>query len=267
MSEKFNQLIELFIAEEQDKAKELFHELVVDKSREIYENLIDEKDLEDVTETEKDDDDEAVEESVFDEEPATDELGGDAADDLISDITADEEGLAVEADDEEDLEDRVVDLEDALDELKAEFEQIMAGEEGEEELEVEPEMGDEEELELEPELGDDGELELELDGEEELEDSINPNMVREYTEKAPAPVTTEEGDGKAGPVAGANKMGGTAQNIVSGSGEEKGRTAPTVKTQTTSTPVTGKQVAATKAVTKPSAEGNTVSPVRKATKA
>jgi hypothetical protein len=303
MSEKFNQLIELFIAEEQDKAKELFHELVVDKSREIYENLIDEEDFEEqtaitgdekddpkkkggwkaitgdekddpkkkggwkaITGDEKDDPKKGGSRAITDSEEfdAEPELGGDAADDLINDITADEAGLTIEDDDEEDLEDRVVDLEDALDDLKAEFEQIMAGEEGEEELDLEPEMGDEEELELEPELGDDGELELELDGEEELEDSFNPNMVREYTEKAPAPVTTEQGDGKAGPVAGANKMGGTAQNIVSGSGEEKGRTAPTAKEQTTSTPVTGKQVAATKAVTKPSAEGNTVSPVRKA---
>ena len=275
MSEKFNQLIKLFIAEEQDKAKELFHELVVDKSREIYENLIDEKDLEDVTETEEDDNDEVseetgneVEESEFDEDLPTDGLGGDAADDMINDITADEEGLAVEADEEEDLEDRVVDLEDALDELKAEFEQIMAGEEGEEELELEPELDGEEELELEPELdGDEEELELEpeLDGdEEELEDSVDPNIVREYTEKAPAPVTTEEGDGSAGPVAGKNDMGGSAQNIVSGSNEEKGRTAPTVTTQTTSTPEDrkGKQVPAPKPVTK-SSEGKSASPVRK----
>ena len=48
MSEKFNQLIELFIAEEEDKAKELFHEIVVEKSREIYEGLIDEEDLENI---------------------------------------------------------------------------------------------------------------------------------------------------------------------------------------------------------------------------
>jgi len=259
MSEKFNQLIELFIAEEEDKAKELFHEIVVDKSREIYENLIDEKDLNNVAKTDE------VDESEFDEE-----LGGDAADDMIDDISADEEGLAVEAngEDEEDLEDRVVDLEDALDELKAEFERIMVGdEEGEEELDLE--IGDEEELELEPELGDEEgeeELDFEVGDEEELEDSINPNIVREYTEKVTVPSNTEEGDGSAGPVAGANKMGGSAQNIAKG-GEAKGRTAPTAKVQTTSTPVTGKQVAATKAATKPSAEGNTVSPVRKATKA
>ena len=252
MSEKFNQLIELFIAEEQDKAKELFHELVVDKSREIYENLIDEKDLEDVTETETDDD-EAVEESDFDEIPSTDELGGDAADNMIDDITADEEGLAVEAEDEEDLEDRVVDLEDALDELKAEFEQIMAGEEGdgEEELELEPEIGGEEELEIEPELGDDGELELELGDEEELEDSIDPNIVREYTEKVATPSNSEGGDGSAGPVAGKNDMGGSAQNIAKG-GEAKGGTVSAPKVQTTSTPDDrkGKQVPAPKPVTK-----------------
>ena len=83
MSEKFNQLIELFIAEEEDKAKELFHEIVVDKSREIYENLIDEKDLNNVAKTDE------VDESEFDEE-----LGGDAADDMIDDISADEIGRA-----------------------------------------------------------------------------------------------------------------------------------------------------------------------------
>jgi len=269
MSEKFNQLIELFIAEEQDKAKELFHELVVDKSREIYENLIDEKDLEDVTETEKDDDDEApVEESVFDEEQP---MGGDASDDLMATISdgidQDEQGLTVEDDDEEDLEDRVVDLEDALDDLKAEFEQIMAGEEGEEELALEPELDGDEEGEEELAFGDEelafGDEEGEEGEEEELEDSINPNMVREYTEKVTPPSKTEEGNPAVGPVAGANKMGGTAHNIVPGSSEEKGRTAPTAKVQTTSTPVTGKLVAATKPVTK-SAESKSASPVRKA---
>ena len=39
MSDKFNELIELIISEDEDKARELFHEIVVEKSREIYENL------------------------------------------------------------------------------------------------------------------------------------------------------------------------------------------------------------------------------------
>ena len=40
MSDKFNQLIELFIAEDQEAAKKLFHEIVVEKSRDIYESLL-----------------------------------------------------------------------------------------------------------------------------------------------------------------------------------------------------------------------------------
>ena len=50
MSNKFEQLLDYIINEEQDKAKELFHEIIVDKSREIYEGLIDEQDLEAIEE-------------------------------------------------------------------------------------------------------------------------------------------------------------------------------------------------------------------------
>ena len=41
MTNKFEQLLELLINEEQDKAEALFHEIVVEKSRDIYENLAD----------------------------------------------------------------------------------------------------------------------------------------------------------------------------------------------------------------------------------
>jgi len=40
MSTKFEQLLDLIVNEEMDKANELFHEIVVEKSRNIYENLI-----------------------------------------------------------------------------------------------------------------------------------------------------------------------------------------------------------------------------------
>ena len=43
MSNKFEQLLELLINEENDKAEQLFHEIVVEKSRDIYENLADEE--------------------------------------------------------------------------------------------------------------------------------------------------------------------------------------------------------------------------------
>ena len=96
MSDKFNELIELIISEENDQAKELFHEIIVDKSRSIYESLIDEEEVvdedEEVVEEETD---EEIDESDFDEE-----LGGDAAEEMIDDISADEEGLALEADED-----------------------------------------------------------------------------------------------------------------------------------------------------------------------
>src|SRR6056300_137732 len=103
---KFEQLIELFIAEDEQGAKDLFHEIVVEKSRDIYESLVDEDQVEETAEV--DEEAEEIEESDFDEA----ELGGDAADDMIDDIEADEEGLSMEDEHEgdEEIEDRVVDL-------------------------------------------------------------------------------------------------------------------------------------------------------------
>ena len=202
MSDKFNQLIELLIAEDEEKAQELFHEIVVERSRSIYENLIDEETV--------DEEEEVAEESDFDED-----LGGDAADDMIDDIEADEEGLAVEDEDsDEEIEDRVVDLEDALDELKAEFEKIMGGDE-EEGPEMDMDMDDEMDMEMGDEEAD--EEEEEMESVEETEE-----VVREYSEKVNAK-NVEEGDGASGPVAGKNDMGGKA---VDPTGEESGGAAP-----------------------------------------
>ena len=212
MSNKFNELIELFIAEEQDKAKALFHDIVVEKSRDIYESLL--NDEEQVEEEAIDETTEEVEESDMDEE-----LGGDAADDMIDDIEADEQGLDVaeEDDADEDIEDRVVDLEDALDELKAEFEKLMGDEEAEDEGEMDMDM------DMGGDAGDDMDMDMGDEDEEKMEAFEDAEMVREYAEKAPAPVTSEQGDGSAGPVAGKNDMGGKA---VDPTGEEKGASAP-----------------------------------------
>lgn len=218
MTNKFEQLIELFIAEDEAAAKDLFHEIVVEKSRDIYESLTDEDQVEETAEVDEDAVEEAeeIEESDFDEA----ELGGDAADDMIDDIEADEEGLSMEDDDaEEEIEDRVVDLEDALDELKAEFEALMGGDDAADDdaMDMEPEM--------DMDMGDEEGEEEEGEEEEEADESF----VREYTEKAPAPVTSEEGDGSAGPVAGKNDMGGKA---VDPTGEESGAPTPKSTVQT-----------------------------------
>jgi len=218
MTNKFEQLIELFIAEDEQGAKDLFHEIVVEKSRDIYESLTDEDQVEETAEVDEDAVEEAeeIEESDFDEA----ELGGDAADDMIDDIEADEEGLSMEDDEgDEEIEDRVVDLEDALDELKAEFEALMGGDDAADDdaMDMEPEM--------DMDMGDEEGEEEEGEEEEEADESF----VREYTEKAPAPVTSEEGDGSTGPVAGKNDMGGKAVDMT---GEEGAVATPKSTVQT-----------------------------------
>ena len=216
MTNKFEQLIELFIAEDEQGAKDLFHEIVVEKSRDIYESLTDEDQVEETAEVDEDAVEEAeeIEESDFDEA----ELGGDAADDMIDDIEADEQGLAIEGhdDDDEELEDRVVDLEDALDELKAEFERIMAGDDDEPEMDMDM---DDEEVDM-----DDDESDMDMDDmDDESEDEMADEMVREYKEKVSPPSNSEEGDGKSGPVAGKNPIGNAAnaKNLNQGGDGEK----------------------------------------------
>ena len=209
MSDKFNELIELIISEETDQAKALFHDIVVDKSRSIYESLIDETE-----------EDEELEESDFDEE-----LGGDAAEEFIDDISADEEGLALEDEgEEEEMEDRVVDLEDALDELKAEFEKMMAGEEGEEDdmdMDMEPEM-DDMEMDMEPEEDEEDEAE---------EDDMEETFVREYKEKVAAPSNTSEKHSS--PVAKKNPMNANGAKATStgSSAAETGAAKVTAKVE------------------------------------
>jgi hypothetical protein len=136
---KFEQLIDLIINENEEQAKALFHDIVVEKSREIYETMMDEE-LEEAKE--EDEDKEPVEEGMDGHmDDRMDEVGG-----LLDEIDLEERGMTEEEDEfadidvdaeddgeapEGDLEDRVVELEDKLDELMAEFEELMAGEEGE----------------------------------------------------------------------------------------------------------------------------------------
>jgi hypothetical protein len=220
---KFEQMLEYLISDEQDKAKELFHQLVVEKSREIYEEILAE-DFNEAKESEEDEDDEEVDEGMQvtftetddeeemeasddmggmdDMEMGDDDIGGDATDDFMGDIEAgDEEGDDMEG--EGDIEDRVVDLEDALDDLKAEFEKMMSGEEGEE-------AGDEEGEEADDEMG--------MDSDEPVKDSfeVSDNFMREYIEKVANPKYGDDGVNNKSIVAGKNDMGGTTANIVKG---------------------------------------------------
>lgn len=225
MQTKFEQLLDYLINEETDKANELFHEIVVEKSRTIYENLIAEEENEDEDKKAQEDKkaDESVEENFGGESVI--EIGGDATDDLIGDVEFSEEGEEGDEDDmgdldaldgendmagDGDVDDRVQDLEDALDELKAEFEALIG--DVDTDSDGDHDMADH-----------DGEEEEQDDGEEEEPDE---SFIREYTEK----VTSGHGAEKKGageknvnatsPLAGENRMGGTAFKL--GQGDEKG---------------------------------------------
>jgi hypothetical protein len=247
MTSKFEQLIEYVINDEEAKAKELFHDIVVEKSREIYENLMDEEqdleEAEDLDEESTHDEDDKAEKAgrkvtkdiEYDDkkdrmneadaegmqEAVVDEMmGGDASDDLIDDVEAEETGMA-EADGDEDLEDRVVDLEDKLDELMAEFEALM-GDNGDS---IDDKMGGDD-LEM-----DDTETAEFSNGEEEESDSeeIEMGMMEAVNlAKAPAPVTSEPaGTNTKGPIASNSGAKGAVASPVKMTGDTaQGRPAP-----------------------------------------
>jgi hypothetical protein len=254
---KYEQLIEHIINDDEARARELFHQIVVEKSREIYESLMD-------------------------EEYAEEDIGGDEVEGLMHEIRADEtDGIGEGGDegdlerdlgdndgeeglddmmtgdepdlgDEGDLEQKVMDLESELEALKAEFEALMGDDEGDIDI---GDMGDGDMGDSDMNRKDDDEMyeataeldEDELDEEkhskkddEEMTESVQRkplpktavDLMREYVEKISAPSNTEftpvgtgtGGDKPAGntsnPVAGKNDMGGSSANIAKGGSEQ-----------------------------------------------
>lgn len=219
---KFEQMLEYLISEDQEKAKEIFHQLVVEKSRQIYENILN---------------DEFGNEDEFAD---TDEFGGDAADDSFDDISADDEGNDMGDEmgddemggddemefgyDEENVE--MADMKDDIGEIKAMLSQLLGNEESEDEGDEDSDMGSDmgvdyeadEESDEDDEEDDDEELAEEEDDEEELDE----DFFREYVEKIGGADYTkfskggDDGVNTKSIVAKPNKMGGTAANILSG---------------------------------------------------
>jgi hypothetical protein len=234
---KFEQLIEYVINDEEAKARELFHEIVVEKSRTIYEEMMQEED-----EVEEDEIDEGIE-----------EMGGDQADDLIDDIETEEQGISMEGEDdeiemdaefddeggEEELEDRVVDLEDKLDELMAEFESLMG-----DGAEAGDDMGDEE-MDMEVDMDMDT---PDMDAEEVVDDEFETEGMYENVDlkAAPKPVTSEEGsvNKKSTVAANAGARGAQAHPVKMTGDTAQGRSAPSVKDMGSTT--SPKQAAAPK---------------------
>jgi hypothetical protein len=235
---KYEQLIEHIINDEEDRARALFHEIVVEKSRDIYESLMDEEYTEEdmggmggspvnrmVDEITMDETD-GIGEAEDDEMDMGDEMVAGMDDDHHADVGGEEE-----------LEQKVMDLESELEALKAEFEQLMGDEE--EDMDSMDDMGMDDE-----EMSDDEMMEAKHDDEEEEEEEMSESvyestqrrplqrtavdLMREYVEKISSPSNTEgqpAGTSAGGDhanvntqstVAGKNDMGGTAQNIAKG---------------------------------------------------
>ena len=230
---RFEQLIEYVINDEEQKARELFHDIVVEKSREIYENLMSEEaeeDLDEAADEESDDleegdeslmaDVEMEEESDMNMEAEGDEeaMGGDSQNDFIDDVEAGDDsefGSDEGGSDEPATKDDIMNLEDKLDELMAEFEAAMGGDD----------MGSDGDM-MGPDEGGDA---IEMDDTEEMTDDMG--MMEAISLKAaPKPVTSEQGDGKAGPVAFNSGAAGMASKPVRSTGDvAQGRPAPTTK--------------------------------------
>ena len=182
---RFEQLIEYVINDEDKKAQELFHDIVVAKSREIYESMMDEEQGEELDEGTDDieegamggdaadsliDDVEMEEESDINMEGEEDDMGSDdmGGDDMAADMGGDDMGG-----DEAATKDDIMNLEDKLDELMAQFEDMMGNGDN---------MG--------PEEGGDA---IEMDDTEEMDDQMGM-MEALQLKAAPKPVTSEEGN-------------------------------------------------------------------------
>ena len=214
---KFEQLIEYVINDEEAKARELFHDIVVEKSRRIYEDLMAEEAVEEGQE-ELDEAEEEIEEGM---------MGGDAQSDLIDDVEMEEESdMNMEAEEDmgdDDMEmgndmdmgddmddgdepatkDDIMNLEDKLDQLMAEFEDLMGGDD----------MGDGDDFG--PDEGGDA---IEMDDTDEME----PGMMEAVSLKAaPKPVTSEEGgvNKKSTYAANSGQAGMASRPVHTGAGE------------------------------------------------
>ncbi len=226
-NKKFEQLIDLIINEDEEQAKELFHDIVVAKSKEIYESIMEDemKDADDLEEGmggqvgDLADEIQAEQSGIAEDE---DEIDIDSEE--VFDIEGSDEvdaTLDIEANSSEEVEDAVVRIEDKLDTLLDEFEAIMADED---ELKGRDDEMDADLHDIEDEIQDqEVDVDVSVDDEEVVAEAINLPKV-----------TAKMGDGGSNtrsPVdanSGQKGMDSHPVDFDKGS-DEKGRPAPTAK--------------------------------------
>ena len=212
---KFDKLIDLIINENEEQAKDLFHDIVVEKSREIYETIMAEEMMDDDLE---------------------EGMGGQVGD-LADEITAEESGISEEEDEQIDIdseeifdidgadeneagdevEDAVIRIEDKLDDLIAEFEEIMGKED---DLEDEMDM----DMDMDNDMDNDMDMDVEVDDEELVAEAITLQKVTakmgDNGEQTRSPVDANSGQ---------KGMDAHPVDFDKGNAGEQGRPAPTAK--------------------------------------
>ena len=129
---KFEKLIEYIINDEDQKARDLFHDIVVEKSRDIYESIMDEESMGETVHGEQVED--MVDEISHDESHTMEdeeEFSLDHEDDGEDDgeVAGDFPADSGEEAEHKEIEDQVMNIDAKLDELLAKFDEIM-GDEG-----------------------------------------------------------------------------------------------------------------------------------------
>ena len=130
---KFEKLIEYIINDEDQKARELFHDIVVEKSRDIYESIMDDEQVEEQVAGDQVGEltqEISAEESVHEEENDEVDLDNDdQGDDMSGDLSMEpSDEMDSDAAEHNEIEDKVMNIDAKLDELLAKFDEIMGGE-------------------------------------------------------------------------------------------------------------------------------------------
>lgn len=249
---KYEQLIEHIINENEQAARELFHQIVVEKSRDIYESLMDEEIggnpaadfVNDITDDVESDEVHGLgeEEDLDDEMDADDDMDGD-----MDDGMDDDEDHHADVGGDDALEDRVMDLESELDELKAEFDRLMSDEAGDDmdndddmgmDMDVDADLGSDDDMDMDSGMDDEEDPMMEAkhkkQNKNDKHDMSQAEVMKEYVEKVKDLFKTETESGslagtgtggdkaavnKGSVVANKNDMGGTTSNIVKGGSE------------------------------------------------
>jgi hypothetical protein len=191
MSQKLQQILELLLSEENEKAEELLHEYVVSKARAQYESILDEEnddeidfsnDFEDdITADELGENDDDMDDM---EDMGDDDMTDDMGDDDLGDMGDDDMGDDMDGD----LEDKVSELEDELESLKADFAALMGGDEGEMD-----DMGDDDMTDMDDDMEDMGDeemmdsVEYDLDEEEEVDEDEVVEEATNFSNKVAHP--------------------------------------------------------------------------------